>query len=220
MSSCAPTGTSLYLTKDLALARVKFEEFHVDRSIYVVDVRQSLHLQQAFAILRLMGFPQAEKCYHLGYGFVSLPEGAMSARKGQVVLFKDVADEAIRRVMVEIEQKNPELPEDLRQTVARQVGLGALAYAMLSIDNNKGMIFDVQAALNFELGHHSADIDMPRQLQSEGRRMSLPSQLYYPLTSDPIDRSRLRFPRPPRARPARHRGDVGDELQRRLPPES
>ena len=68
-------GTTLYLTKDLALAKVKFEQYHVDRSIYVVDVRQSMHLQQAFAILKLWGFPQAEKCYHLGYGFVSLPEG-------------------------------------------------------------------------------------------------------------------------------------------------
>jgi arginyl-tRNA synthetase len=67
------------LTKDLALAKVKFEKYQVDRSIYVVDVRQSLHLQQAFAILKLWGFPQSEKCYHLGYGFVSLPEGAMSA---------------------------------------------------------------------------------------------------------------------------------------------
>ena len=73
-------GTTLYLTKDLALAKMKFEQYHVDRSIYVVDVRQSLHLQQAFKILELWGFPQAEKCYHLGYGFVTLPEGTMSAR--------------------------------------------------------------------------------------------------------------------------------------------
>src|SRR5688572_7520370 len=57
-------GTTLYLAKDLALAKIKFEQYQVDRSIYVVDVRQSLHLQQAFAILKLWGFPQAEKCYH------------------------------------------------------------------------------------------------------------------------------------------------------------
>ena len=72
-------GTTLYLTKDLALAKQKFEQYHVDRSVYVVDVRQSLHFQQAFKILELMGFPQAPKCYHLAYGFVTLPEGAMSA---------------------------------------------------------------------------------------------------------------------------------------------
>jgi arginyl-tRNA synthetase len=145
-------GTTLYLTKDLALAKVKFEQYHVDRSIYVIDVRQSLHLQQAFAILRLMGFPQAEKCFHLGYGFVSLPEGAMSARRGRVVLFKDVLDEAERRVLAVIAEKNPELPESARGVVARQVGLGALKYAMLAVDNNKDTIFEWDAALNFD-GH-------------------------------------------------------------------
>jgi len=145
-------GTTLYLTKDLALAKVKFEQYNVDRSIYVIDVRQSLYMQQTFKILELWGFKQAEKCYHLGYGFVSLPEGAMSARRGRVVLFKDVADEAENRVLAEIEQKNPDLPEEKRKEVARQVGLGALAYAMLQVDNNKDIVFDIDAALNFD-GH-------------------------------------------------------------------
>ncbi|MBA4380586.1 MAG: arginine--tRNA ligase [Anaerolinea sp.] len=143
-------GTTLYLTKDLALAKTKFETYHVDRSIYVVDVRQSLHLQQAFAILKLWGFPQAEKCFHLGYGFVSLPEGAMSARRGRVVLFKDVTDEAVRRVLAEIEQKNPDLPAERRDEVARAIGLGALAYAMLSVDNSRDIVFDMDEALNFD----------------------------------------------------------------------
>ncbi len=145
-------GTTLYLTKDLALAKVKFETYHVERSIYVVDVRQSMHLQQAFKILELWGFKQAEKCYHLGYGFVSLPEGAMSARKGRIVLFKDVADEAVRRVRVVIAEKNPEMPESERQEVAYQIGLGALTYAMLAVDNNRDIVFDWDTALNFD-GH-------------------------------------------------------------------
>ncbi|MBC8331755.1 MAG: arginine--tRNA ligase [Anaerolineae bacterium] len=145
-------GTSLYLTKDLALAKDKFEKYHVDRSLYVVDVRQSLHFQQAFKILELWGYEQAKKCYHLGYGFVSLPEGAMSARRGRVVLFKDVADEATRRVLEESRKKNPDMPEEQRQEVALQIGLGALAYAMLSVDNNKDIIFDINEALSFE-GH-------------------------------------------------------------------
>jgi arginyl-tRNA synthetase len=145
-------GTTLYLTKDLALAKTKFEKYQVDRSIYVVDVRQSLHLQQVFAILKLWGFPQADKCYHLSYGYVSLPEGAMSSRKGRVVFFKEVADEAERRVQEVIAEKNPDLPADQREVVARQVGLGALAYAMLSVDNNKDIIFEWDAALNFD-GH-------------------------------------------------------------------
>jgi arginyl-tRNA synthetase len=145
-------GTTLYLTKDLALAREKFTKYGVDRSIYVVDIRQSLHLQQTFKILELWGFPQASQCYHLGFGFVSLPEGAMSARRGRVVLFKDVADEAVRRVLDVIAEKNPDLPSTERANVAQQVGLGALAYAMLSVDNNKDIIFDMEEALNFD-GH-------------------------------------------------------------------
>ncbi len=143
-------GTTLYLTKDLALAEVKFDQYHVDRSIYVVDNRQSLHFQQAFKILELWGFKQAEKCYHLGYGFVSLPEGAMSARRGRVVLFKDVYDEAIQRVLATIAEKNPTMPENERLGVAKKVGMGALAYSMLSVDNNKDMVFDINDALSFD----------------------------------------------------------------------
>lgn len=145
-------GTTLYLTKDLALAKEKFEKYQVDRSVYVIDVRQSLHMQQTFKILELWGFKQAEKCYHLGYGFVSLPEGAMSARRGRLILFKDVADEAMRRVQSAIQQKNPDLPEEQRELVASQVGLGAMSYAMLGVDNNKDIVFEMDAALNFD-GH-------------------------------------------------------------------
>ncbi len=143
-------GTTLYLTKDLALAKVKFEQYHVDRSIYVVDSRQSLHLQQAFAILKLWGFPQSEKCYHLGYGFVSLPEGAMSARRGRLVLFKDVADEAVKRVLAFESEKSGDVTESEREKVAYQIGMGALIYSMLSVDNNKDIIFDINEALSFD----------------------------------------------------------------------
>ncbi|MEJ2561664.1 MAG: arginine--tRNA ligase [Anaerolineales bacterium] len=122
-------GTTLYLTKDLALAREKFEKYKVDRSIYVVDVRQSLHFQQAFQILKLWGYKQAEKCYHLAYGFVTLPEGAMSARRGNMILFMDVVEEAKRRVLEIIAEKNPDLPKEKRAEVARQIGLGALTYS-------------------------------------------------------------------------------------------
>ena len=145
-------GTTLYLTKDLALAKVKFEQYHVDRSIYVIDVRQSMHMLQTFAILKLWGFPQAEKCYHLAYGFVSLPEGAMSARRGRVALFKDVYDEAVQRVLAVIAEKNPNMPEGERVGVASKIGLGALTYSMLSVDNNKDIVFDINEALSFD-GH-------------------------------------------------------------------
>lgn len=143
-------GTSLYLTKDLALAKVKFEQYHVDRSVYVVDFRQSLHFQQAFKILELWGFPQAAKCYHLSYGYVTLPEGAMSSRRGRVALFKEIYDEAIKRVLALETEKSGNVPEQERLEIAQQIGLGALVYSMLAVDNNKDIVFDVNEALSFD----------------------------------------------------------------------
>ncbi|MEO8357769.1 MAG: arginine--tRNA ligase [Chloroflexota bacterium] len=143
-------GTSLYLTKDLALAKVKFDQYHVNRSIYVVDFRQSLHFQQAFKILEMWGFPQASKCYHLSYGYVTLPEGAMSARRGRVALFKEVYDEAVKRVLALETERTGNIPEAERERIAQQIGLGALVYSMLSVDNNKDIVFDINEALAFD----------------------------------------------------------------------
>ncbi|HTP01739.1 MAG TPA: arginine--tRNA ligase [Anaerolineales bacterium] len=145
-------GTTLYLTKDLALAKVKFEQYHVDRSIYVVDFRQNLHFEQVFKILELWGFAQAAKCHHLSYGYVTLPEGGMSARRGRVVLFMDVAREAVKRVLAVESEKSPDLSPEERQRVANQIGLGALAYSILSVDNGKDIVFDMDNALSFD-GH-------------------------------------------------------------------
>jgi arginyl-tRNA synthetase len=143
-------GSALYSTNDLALAKQKFEQYHVDRSIYVVDFRQELHFQQVFKILELWGFPQAAKCYHLSYGFVTLPEGAMSARRGRVVLFKDVADEAVRRVLSLETERSGNVPPEERQKIAEQIGMGALTYSILSVDNHKHIVFDIDEALSFD----------------------------------------------------------------------
>ena len=143
-------GTTLYSTKDLALAKQKFEQYHVDRSIYVVDFRQNLHFQQIFKILELWGFPQASKCYHLSYGYVTLPEGAMSSRRGNVALFKTVYDEAIHRALAVESERSGNVPEEQRLKIAEQIGLGALVYSMLSVDNNKDIVFDINEALSFD----------------------------------------------------------------------
>lgn len=143
-------GTTLYSTKDLALAKQKFEKFHVDRSIYVVDFRQNLHFQQVFKILELWGFPQASKCYHLSYGYVTLPEGAMSSRHGNVELFKKVYDEAIKRALAVESERSGDVLEDQRIKIAEQIGLGAMIYSMLAVDNNKDIVFDINEALSFD----------------------------------------------------------------------
>ena len=87
-------GTSLYATKDLALARLKLQEHRIDRSIYVVDTRQSDHFRHVFLTLKKMGFPQADKCQHVPYEMVELPSGPMAGRKGNVILFSALRDKS------------------------------------------------------------------------------------------------------------------------------
>jgi arginyl-tRNA synthetase len=186
-------GTTLYSTKDLALAKQKFEKYHVDRSIYVVDFRQSLHFQQVFKILELWGFPQAAKCYHLPYGYVALPEGAMSARRGRVVLFKDVFDEAIKRALAVESERTGDIPASEREKIAEQIGLGALVYSMLSVDNNKDIVFDVNEALSFDgrtgpyiqNAHVRANSILKRSKVED--QTSIPSTYDYELTKHEIE---------------------------------
>ncbi|MCC6314563.1 MAG: arginine--tRNA ligase [Thermomicrobiales bacterium] len=145
-------GTTLYSTKDLALTRRKFERFGVDRAIWVVDVRQSLYFQQIFKVLELWGFTQAAQSFHLPYEMVRLPEGVISSRKGNVPIYDDIRDAVVARAREIIEEKNPDLAPEVKETVAWQVAIGSLKYAMLARDNNKVVTFDLEEALSFE-GH-------------------------------------------------------------------
>jgi len=143
-------GSSLYATKDLPLAIKKFEEYDLDRSIYVIDVRQSLYLRQIFKTLEILGYEWADKLYHLAYELVNLPGNVtMASREGTVVLFDDLMDEATSRARKIVEQKNPELSESAKDDIAEAVALGALKYSMLSRDNTKVVTFDWDAALDF-----------------------------------------------------------------------
>jgi arginyl-tRNA synthetase len=145
-------GTSLYSTKDLALTKRKFEEFGIDRAVWVVDVRQSLYFKQIFKILELWGFEQAKQAYHLPYEVVTLPEGIISSRKGRAPLYDDVKEAVLLRAREIIDDKNPELPAEMKDTVAWQVGLGSIKYTMLARDNSKVVVFDLEEALSFD-GH-------------------------------------------------------------------
>lgn len=145
-------GTSLYATKDLALTKRKFEDYAVDRAIWVVDVRQSLYFQQIVKILELWGFEQAKKADHIAYEIVALPDGVISSRKGNVPIYEDIRDQVLARAREIIEEKNPEMAEERKAIVAHQVALGSLKYAMLARDNNKIVIFDLEEALSFD-GH-------------------------------------------------------------------
>lgn len=143
-------GTSLYATKELPLALMKFEEFNLDRSIYVVDVRQSLHMKQIFKILELMQYPWSSKLIHLAYEVVNLPGNVtMSSREGTVVLLDDLIRECVARAIEIVNIKNPDLPEEQKQKIALAVSIGAIKYPMLSRENTKIVTFDWDSALDF-----------------------------------------------------------------------
>ncbi len=143
-------GTSLYSTKDMPLAVRKFEEYHLDRSVYVIDVRQSLYTTQIFKTLELMGYDWAKNCYHLAYEIVNLPGNVtMSSRDGTVVLLDDLVREATQRALEIVKTKNPDLPEQNQGLIAKAVALGAIKYSMLSRDSTRIVTFDWDAALDF-----------------------------------------------------------------------
>ncbi|MGA7732098.1 MAG: arginine--tRNA ligase [Chloroflexia bacterium] len=147
-------GSSLYATKDLELARRKFNDWHVDRSIYVIDSRQSLYFQQVFRVLELWGFKQADKASQLAYEHVNTPEGAISSRKGGAPQYEDLEREALRRSRAVVDAKEEEQPrglsEEQRDAIARAVAYGALKMGMLDKDNNKVITFVWEQALNPE----------------------------------------------------------------------
>jgi arginyl-tRNA synthetase len=143
-------GTSLYATKDLSLAIDKFEQYGLDRSVYVIDVRQSLYMKQIFKTLEILGYEWADQCQHLAYEIVNLPGNVtMSSRDGTVVLLEDLIKEATARTLSIVQEKNPDLTSAEQQDVAQAVALGALKYSMLSRDNTKIVTFDWDTALDF-----------------------------------------------------------------------
>ena len=143
-------GTSLYATKEIPLAMMKFQEYDLEQSYYVIDVRQSLHIKQIRKVLELMGMPWADRIHHLAYEIVNLPGNVtMSSRDGTVVLLDDLMREAYERALSIVREKNPALPQEVMDEIAQAVALGAIKYPMVSRDNTKIVTFDWDSALDF-----------------------------------------------------------------------
>ena len=144
-------GTALYATEDLALAQQKFLDYpQLEKSYYVVDVRQSLHFLQVFKTLELAGYSWATRCQHIPYELVNLPGNVVvSSREGAVVLLEDLIREAIARALEVVRQKNPDLGEEKQLKIAEAIGIGAIKYPMLSRESTKVVTFDWQSALDF-----------------------------------------------------------------------
>lgn len=143
-------GTPLYSAKDIALAEQKFTRFRIDRSIYVVGNEQALHMRQLFRTLEQMGFPQADKCFHLGYDLVRRPEGKMSSRTGQNILYTDLREEVFRVTEQEIHARHEEWDAEKIAATVRAVGVCALKFEMVFRDVNKPIIFDAEKVCDFE----------------------------------------------------------------------
>ncbi len=143
-------GTPLYSTKDLELARRKFEEFKINRSIYVVGSEQELYFKQLFKTLELMGFKDAKNCFHLSYGLVQLESGKMSSRLGNIVTYQELRDKVMEKAHEEVEKRHADWPKQKSDEVAHEIGLAALKFSMLDKERKRVIIFDINEALSFE----------------------------------------------------------------------
>ncbi|MNK08072.1 Arginine--tRNA ligase [compost metagenome] len=144
-------GNGLYATKDIELARRKFQENGIEKSIYVVDVRQALHFKQVFKVLEKLGFEQAKNCFHLQYNFVELPDGAMSSRKGNIVPIMELIHRMEDHVKTQYLSRyaNDWSPEEIKDA-AEKVAKGAIRYGMLRMDTNKKIVFDLNEWLRLD----------------------------------------------------------------------
>ncbi len=141
-------GTSLYATKDLALAKLKFEKYKIDKSIVVVDSRQSFYFKQLFKTLELAGWKKDLKC--VAYEFVRLPEGAMASRTGNVVLFWELYHDVFVSVLKEIKSRHANWKLKIIEKTASRIALSAMKFDMLKHAADKVVIFDKKSALSFD----------------------------------------------------------------------
>ena len=144
-------GTGLYSTKDIELARRKFEDHNVEKSIYVVDNRQSHHFKQVFNILGKMGFKNSKNCHHLQYEMVELTDGAMSSRKGNVVALQALIDNMIDTIKINfLERYKDEWSSEEIDHTANIVASGAIKYGMTRVDSSKKIVFDMNEWLKLD----------------------------------------------------------------------
>lgn len=144
-------GNGLYATKDIELARRKFQDYHIEKNLYVVDKRQEHHFKQVFKVLELMGFENAKKCHHLQYDFVELPDGAMSSRKGNIIPLQSLIENMVQMIKDQyLARYAAEWSAEEIEKTAQIVAKGAIKYGMTRIDPNKKIVFDMQEWLKLD----------------------------------------------------------------------
>lgn len=145
-------GTSVYITQDIGTADLKYNDFKMSKSVYVVGNEQDYHFEVLFKILKKLGRPYADGTYHLSYGMVDLPSGKMKSREGTVVdaddLMQEMTDTARERTLElgKIDGFSKEEAEELYHTLA----MGALKYFLLKVDPKKRMLFNPEESIDFQ----------------------------------------------------------------------
>lgn len=147
-------GTSVYITQDIGTAQLKYDNFGVDQSIYVVGNEQDYHFKVLFLILKKLGKTWAEGLYHLSYGMVDLPSGKMKSREGTVVDADDLMDEMFETAKQRTEElgKTEGLADADKDLLYHQIGMGALKYFLLKVEPKKRLLFDPSESIDFQ-GH-------------------------------------------------------------------
>lgn len=141
-------GATLYATRDLAAAFYRKNNYDFYKSLYVVAYQQNLHFKQVFKVVELMGMPWAKDLVHVPFGMVSLEEGTMSTRKGNVVWLKDVFDKAVEKSLAIITEKNYTLKD--KAAAAEKIGIGAVVFFALSNNRIKDIVFSYDKVLTFD----------------------------------------------------------------------
>lgn len=144
-------GTSVYMTQDIGTAEMRFNDYPIDKMIYVVGNEQNYHFQVLSILLDRLGYKWGKELVHFSYGMVELPNGKMKSREGTVVDADDLIDvmtDDARRTADEA-GKNADLTEQEKQSIARIVGMGALKYFILKVDARKNMLFNPEESIDF-----------------------------------------------------------------------
>lgn len=144
-------GTSVYMTQDIGTAKLRFQDFPIDKMVYVVGNEQNYHFQVLSILLDELGFEWGKDLVHFSYGMVELPNGKMKSREGTVVDADDLVEEMVRQARATADEagKFEDMGEEEKSEVARVVGLGALKYFLLKVDARKNMLFNPAESIDF-----------------------------------------------------------------------
>ena len=145
-------GTSVYMTQDIGTAKLRFEDYPIDKMVYVVGNEQEYHFKVLSILLDRLGFPFGKELVHFSYGMVELPNGKMKSREGTVVDADDLMAQMIadaKEISKDKVNTLPDITEDEANEIARVVGLGALKYFILKVDPRKNMLFNPEESIDF-----------------------------------------------------------------------